>query len=188
VFYDAFMIQKDSIEGYNQIKGRQLFGLFEDNEIYEVDIVKNAETIFYTRDDQGELVGINKSMAARIKLFLENQEVTDFIYYKSIDSKTYPKSLFPENAAKLKDFNWRGDERLLQKSDLFRGRDSLVLPKIKGIELPEADQSFFQDLDKMNSNSGLKTSDLQSRSESEDPAEDSPKRRQKLKAKPVDEE
>merc|ERR1712000_601819 len=30
VFYNAFMIQKDSIEGYNQVKGKEMYGLFDD--------------------------------------------------------------------------------------------------------------------------------------------------------------
>ena len=189
VFYDAFMIQKDSIEGYNQIKGKELFGLFEDNEIYEVDVIKNTETIFYIRDDESELVGINKSLSAKIKLLFEDQKITDVIYYKNVDSKTYPKSLFPENGAKLKDFNWRGEEQLLQKSDLFKGRDSIVLPKIKGIEDPEIYDDFFQDLEEMNSNSDLKTSKLQSENQKSDvPEEKSPRKLKKLKAIKTDEE
>ncbi|MFN2262275.1 MAG: OstA-like protein [Psychroflexus sp.] len=190
VFYDSFMIQKDSIEGYNQIKGKELFGLFEDNEIYEVDVVKNTETIFYIRDDQSELVGINKSLSAKIKLLFEEQEISDVIYYKNVDSDTYPKSLFPENGAKLKDFNWRGEEQLLQKLDLFKGRDSIVLPKIKGIEDPEIYDDFFQDLEEMNSNSDLKTSELQSKSEdqSPEPSEEKPKKLKKPKAIKTDEE
>ncbi|WP_127844430.1 OstA-like protein [Psychroflexus aestuariivivens] len=189
VFYNAFLIQKDSIEGFNQIKGKELFGLFKNNEIYEVDVVKNTETIFYTRDDQGELVGINKSLSAKIKMLFEDQEITEVTYYKNVDSDTYPRSLFPENGAKLKDFNWRGEEQLLQKSDLFKGRDSLVLPKIKGIKDPEIYDDFFQDLEEMNSNSDLNISKLQSgNQETDQPKEKPTKKLKKLKAIKTDEE
>lgn len=90
VFDNSFMIQKDSIEGYNQVKGQYLYGLFEDNEIYEINVIKNTETIYYVREDDGELFGINKSLAAKIKMLLENREVTDIYYYNQPEDKTYP--------------------------------------------------------------------------------------------------
>lgn len=41
VFNNAFLISKDSLsDGYNQIKGQVLIGLFKDNELYNVDIIK----------------------------------------------------------------------------------------------------------------------------------------------------
>jgi lipopolysaccharide export system protein LptA len=180
VFFNAFMIQKDTIEGYNQIKGKELFGLFENNEIYEVDVVKNTESLFYVRGDDGELIGINKSLSARIKILLEEQEILDVIYYTNVDSDTYPSSQFPENEKQLKDFNWRGEERLIDKSDLFKGRDSLVLPKIKGIEDPEIYDDFFEGVREMNTNSTLKESTLRPSQENEIPKV--PKKSPKLKA------
>ncbi|MCO4822961.1 MAG: LPS export ABC transporter periplasmic protein LptC, partial [Flavobacteriaceae bacterium] len=52
VFDNAFIISKDTIgNGYNQIKGQKLFGLFEDNALKIIDIIKNAESIYYVRND-----------------------------------------------------------------------------------------------------------------------------------------
>ncbi|WP_019038066.1 OstA-like protein [Psychroflexus tropicus] len=168
VFYNAYMIQKDSIEGYNQIKGKELYGLFENNEIYEVDVIKNTESLFYIRDDVGDLVGINKSLSAKIKMLLENQEIIDVYYYNEVDSKTHPSSQFPENEKELKNFNWRGEERLVSKSDLFKNRDSIELPKIQGIEDPKIYDDFFDGMGELNSNSTLKAKSLNS-SQDENP-------------------
>lgn len=140
VFDNSFMIQKDSIDGYNQVKGQYLYGLFEDNEIYEVNVIKNTETIYYVREDDGELFGINKSLAAKIKMLLENREVTDIYYYNQPEDKTYPEDDFPPNARKLKGFLWRGDERLYQKSDLFTNRKTYKKTEIQGIEDPEEEE------------------------------------------------
>lgn len=180
VFFNSFMIQKDTIEGYNQIKGKELYGLFEDNEIYEVDVIKNTESLFYVRGDDGELIGINKSLSAKIKILFEDQEIVDVIYYTSVDSDTYPSSQFPENEKKLKNFNWRGDERLSEKADLFKGRDSIILPKIKGIEDPEIYDDFFEGMRTLNTNSTLKDSTLRPTQEDEVPKV--PKKSPKLKA------
>ena len=49
------------LDNYNQIKGKRLIGLFKNNQLYNVDIIKNTEVIYYSRNDKGELVGINTS-------------------------------------------------------------------------------------------------------------------------------
>lgn len=190
VFYNAFMIKKDSIEGFNQIKGKELYGLLKNNEIYQVNVIKNTESLFYLRDETTDLMGINKSLSARIKIVLEDQEIVDLYYYTNVDSDTYPSSVFPENEKKLKGFNWRGEERLTAKSDLFKGRDSLVLPKIQGIKEPEIYDDFFEGMRDLNLNSTLKESSLKSTTEAAEPDEKknkrpkAPQKLQKLKAIP----
>ena len=164
VFNNAFMIQKDSIEGYNQLKGKELTGLFVDNELYQVDIIKNTETIFYSRNDDSELLGINKTLSSSIKILFEKNKIEDIYYYKQVEGNLNPEDEFPENVRKLTGFNWRGEERLLSKADLFAGQPEPTLTKIKGIELPESQEEFFDDSKRkeplLNENSRLKPTDL----------------------------
>ncbi|MFO7743894.1 MAG: OstA-like protein [Psychroflexus sp.] len=187
VFENAFMIQKDSIEGYNQIKGKELYGLFENNEIYEVDVIKNTESLFYLRDDGADLIGINKTLSAKIKILLEKQEILDIIYYNNVDSNTFPSSQFPENSKELKGFKWRGEERLTSKADLLKGRSRFELPKIKGIKDPEVYEDFFEDVKELNSNSNLNSSSVNKSNENKTPKtlQKSPKTKA---IKPVDEQ
>src|SRR5690606_11376522 len=55
VFNNAFLIQKDSI-GYNQVVGERLTGLFTDNELDTINIDKNTQVIYYSRNDKDELI------------------------------------------------------------------------------------------------------------------------------------
>lgn len=164
VFYDSFLIQQDSIEGYNQVKGKELTGLFINNELYQVDIIKNTETIYYSRNEETELIGINKTLSSSIKILFENKEIKDIYYYKQVDGTLTPPEEFPPNARKLSGFNWRGDEQLTKKEDLFAGQTPPKLVKIKGIPLPEQEGDFFEENDKnqplLNKNSRLKPEDL----------------------------
>ncbi|MCH8535565.1 MAG: OstA-like protein [Flavobacteriaceae bacterium] len=152
VFNNAFMVMKDSIEGFNQVKGKEMYALFnEDNDIYEVNFIKNTETIYYVREDDGDLVGIDKALSSAIKLNLENNEITDIWYYVNVDSNLYPEDEFPPNFRRLKGFLWRGDETIRSKEDLFTGRESFELVKIQGIKDPdlseEEEEGFFETKD-----------------------------------------
>jgi len=146
VYQNAFMVQEDTLKaGYNQVKGQILYGLFKDNEIYQVDIDKNTETIFYQRESEGELklIGINKVISSSIRLLLSNREIDDVYYYQNVDGTLYRDIDLPENARELSGFIWRGDERITSKLDLFRGEKPPKLIKIKGIPLPKDEADFF---------------------------------------------
>lgn len=120
VLNNAFIIQKDTLseKGYNQVKGQNLYGKFRENKLYEVDIVKNCEAIYYMYDDD-ELIGINKSVCSSINLKLEDNTIQDMIFFKNTDGYIYPEEEFPENARKLRGFLWRGDEEIKTKEDIF---------------------------------------------------------------------
>ncbi|WP_103070894.1 OstA-like protein [Aquimarina sediminis] len=148
VYQNAFLAQEDTLKaGYNQVKGQTLYGLFKDNEIYQVDIDKNTETIFYQRESEGELklIGINKVLSSSIRLLLSNREIEDVYYYQNVDGTLYREIDLPENARELSGFNWRGEERINSKADLFRGEALPELTKIKGLPLPKVEADFFDE-------------------------------------------
>lgn len=135
VFNNAFLVSKDTLskDNFNQIKGQRLIGLFRDNELYNVDIIKNAEVIYYSRNAENKLVGINKSKSGSINIKIEAQEIEEIRLIQQIDGKLYPESEFPQSGKLFRGFDWRGEERPLSVEDLFKDDPPLVLPVIKGL-------------------------------------------------------
>ena len=120
VLGNAFLIQKDTIDGFNQIKGRDMFAKFNNNEIKTVDFVGNGETLTYLRDDKTtELIGIANTTCSKFHIEFVKQQINEIRYLVNEDGKTYPPSKLPENARKLKDFIWREDERPKTKEEIF---------------------------------------------------------------------
>jgi len=119
VMGNAFIIQPDTIgTGYNQIKGKNLYGKFRDNKLYEVDMVGNAEKIIYMYD-KTELFGIDKGVGSKIHLEIEDNKITTATLIKKIESQIYPDKELPQNVRKLRGFTWRGDEMIKSKDDIF---------------------------------------------------------------------
>lgn len=172
VFNNAFLVQKDSM-GYNQVKGERLIGLFTNNELDTVNINKNAQVIYYSRDDNDELVGINHTLSSSIQMYLEEQQITGIRFINKVPGKVYPPSKLPQNARLLPGFQWRGDERLFSVEDLFKGKPAPILPKITGIPLPRDEGDFFEDIPvekiQLPSESKLSPEDLQNRPEDPKP-------------------
>jgi lipopolysaccharide export system protein LptA len=127
VLNKAFIIQRDTIyakqnpgkpDRFSQVKGVNLYGKFRDNKLYEVDLVKNTENIYYMYDKE-TLIGIDKGKSSRINMELENNQIVTVTSYTDPASETYPEAELPENSRKLKDFLWRGDEMIKSRDDIF---------------------------------------------------------------------
>ncbi len=148
VFNNAFLISKDTIgnsNGFNQIKGQLLIGLFEDNKLYNVDIIKNAEKIYYSRNDKNELIGIDKSKSGRINIKISDNTIEEIRLLQQIDGTLSPPSKFPENESKFRGFDWREEERPKSVEDLFKDDPPLQLPIIKGLDAYVPQEEFFDD-------------------------------------------
>jgi lipopolysaccharide export system protein LptA len=147
VFNNAFLVSKDTLsdDGYNQTKGKQLIGLFKDNELYNVDIIKNAEVIYYSRNGLGELIGINKSKSGSINIKIADNDIEEIRLINRVDGDLSPESLFPNNANRLRGFDWRGEERPTSVEDLFKDDLPLNLPIIKGLDDYIPPEDFFDE-------------------------------------------
>lgn len=132
VLNNAFIISKDSLgTGYNQVKGQNLYGKFRDSKLYEADIVKNTEVIYYMRNDAHELIGINKNVSSRINMTLDGNTIDSMTFFTNADGDIYPDKDLPENARKLRGFIWRENERIKSKNDLFSKEDNELDAKIQ---------------------------------------------------------
>lgn len=139
VINNAFIISLDSISktGYNQAKGKDMFGKFIANELKIVDLVKNTEVIYYMYNDDDELVGINKTICSAIRMTMANNDIEEIKFITNPDGDIFPEKDLPLNSRKLKGFIWRGEERILSKDDIFDEDDNnYVLPVIRGINNP----------------------------------------------------
>jgi lipopolysaccharide export system protein LptA len=180
VFDNAFLISKDTVagsNGFDQIKGQKLIGLFKDNELHTVDIIKNAEKIYYSYNEKQELVGIDKSKSGRIHIKLSNSTIDEMRLLQQVDGSIYPEEDFPKNESKLKGFTWRDDERPKSVDDLFKDDPPLNLPIIKGLEAYIPQEDFFDaDLMKRIDSAGK---GVQNKKETNKAARQVPKNRQK---------
>lgn len=147
VLGNAFIIQKDSLshvnfeqearKGYNQIKAKDLFGHFENNELQYIDMIKNAELIYYLWDDQGEFIGIDKRLCGKINFTLADNTIDKVTSMINVDGQIYPEGTLSVNDRKYPGFYWRGAEMINGVNDLFSEEDqNILLPVIRGITEP----------------------------------------------------
>lgn len=140
VFQNALVVEKDSLsDGYNQVKGKFLYGKFKNNTLRQIDFIQNTESIYYIYNDTKELVGINKLTCSHIKLYLDkDQQIQQTVFITQPSGNLYPEEKLPKSDRKFREFVWRGEERIPSKEAIFSEEEKQIKPKeIKGMKTPE---------------------------------------------------
>ena len=128
---NAFIISKDSIEGYNQIKGKDITSRFRNGDIHRVNVDGDkAETIYWIRDDDGGAIGIDVSKSETMVIEMEKQSVSIIKSFKDIDETMYPEKDLSESNRYLPGFKWHDEARPKDKDDIFR-RVEVEMPKVE---------------------------------------------------------
>ena len=122
ILNNAFVVEKDSfgIDNYNQMKGIDLFGNFRDNELEKIRLDRNTEMIYFLYDEETkELIGIDKAICSSILMTITNNKIDEIIFYTNPEGKVYPEKELEINEKILNGFNWRIDEKILNKKNLI---------------------------------------------------------------------
>ena len=142
---NAFVIAKDSIEGFNQIRGTDITSHFKEGSIHRVNVDgEQAETLYWIRDDDGGIIGIDVSKSETMVIEMKNESVSVIKSFKSIDETMYPEQDLQESSRYLAGFKWHAEARPKDKDDIFRHVEA-EMPKVEPKPEPKAEATTEPD-------------------------------------------
>ena len=106
-------------QDFNQIKGLNIIGHIQNRKLVEVDVIGNAECLYYIQEDDNSLMGVNSSTTSEMKILFENNEVQSIIFYNNPNGNIYPDEPLDAKERFLKDFRWLNTYRSLSPEDIF---------------------------------------------------------------------
>ena len=128
---NAFVISKDSIEGFNQIKGMDITSHFKKGSIQRVNVEGgSAETLYWIRDDEGGLIGIDISKSATMVIEMDGGSVSVIKGYQDISETLYPEDDLTGNSRQLQGFRWHDEARPKDRDDIFRKAEA-EMPQVQ---------------------------------------------------------
>lgn len=110
VFGNAFVAQMDSVlNKINQLRGKKLFGFFEQDTLRSVTIFPQAEALYFSKNDQKKLSQGIQLKSDQLYLTFEKENIKTLDALKP-DGVIYDAEIIPENF-QLNGFNWQPDKR-----------------------------------------------------------------------------
>ena len=119
VFENGLMVNKTGDDMYNQIKGNRLYGYFREGEIDNIRAKGNAESIYYAKDQEDKLIGVNKASSDIIDMRFRNKELNKVVFISAVTGKMLPFRQATEEDRRLRSFKWQEDRRPKSKFELF---------------------------------------------------------------------
>ena len=120
LYPNGFIVQKDTIEGFNQIKGKIMIAYFKNNELDHVYDDGNAETVYWLREEDGSMIGINVSQSVAMDIKIEQNQIVRIKYFKKTSETLYPKEKLKPGMDILKGFEWLDELRPTDPMDIYR--------------------------------------------------------------------
>ena len=117
---NALCIMSDTLNLFNQMSGKEITATLVDGEVKLVDISGNALTIYFPKEDDGELVGMNTTESSFIRVYVEEQKVQRMRFTKETTGVLYPMDQIPNGGDRMPNFFWADKIRPADKDDVFR--------------------------------------------------------------------
>lgn len=118
---NAICIQQKTESYFNQMSGKEMYAYVREDELRQVDVNGNAQTVFYPEEEEnsGRYIGMNVSESSFVKLFFENQTIHHVLFTTQTTGTLYPLDQIPAGKDRLSGFFWAEIERPLKPGDVF---------------------------------------------------------------------
>jgi len=131
LYNNSFIINSPDELFFNQIKGKNIVARFDSSELRKMEVIGNAESVYYPLDDAGAYIGVNKTLCSEMNINFGNNQVREIIFFNEPEGKLEPMNAVDHDAIKLVGFDWQTEPRPKSRDDLFGPRlRSLPLPGI----------------------------------------------------------
>jgi lipopolysaccharide export system protein LptA len=134
---NSFIVSQDTLQHFNQVKGKKMVALFKDDKISRVDVSGNGQSIYYAMEDKkAELIGLNKADCSNIIIKFVDGQLKNITYINKPDAKFIPPHEIVEPETRLKGFKWRIEEKPIKEEVVGvrdkNKKDTVIIPlKIK---------------------------------------------------------
>lgn len=115
----SFLASLDTIGQYNQIKGREMIGYFDElGALDYMNVEGNGESHYFVLEGDSLFLGMNKMFCSSMKIVFKNNNVDNITFYKQPEASFIPPLELNRPQYLLEGFDWRVDERPT-KSDVI---------------------------------------------------------------------
>jgi len=105
---------------YDQIKGKEIIAQFDSSKVKDMWVLGNAESIYYTKDDQEAFIGVNQTICSKMYFTFLKGQIQLLKYYGENTSSMIPMYQANHDQMRLEGFQWRPEERPHNVMDVLR--------------------------------------------------------------------
>jgi len=127
---NTFIIEQIDTVHFNQIKGKVLWAYFKLDTLRRIDIIGNAQAVYYLQNDKKRLQGVNLIESSKLTVNEKAGKLDQITFIKKPVAKILPIKGLNVKEIEIKGFVWQDYRKPKSKADLFKkDKPEVVAPE-----------------------------------------------------------
>lgn len=114
----SFILSQSKGRLFDQIKGKKITGYFKDSKMDRMLVERNAESLYFGKNDADEYIGGNQSKSAKMWIYVNDSKIKKIVFLDKPEATFTPISKMTASSFYLKDFVANFERRPISKDDL----------------------------------------------------------------------
>lgn len=114
----AFIINSPDEVFFNQVKGKNVIAHFKEDELREMNVQGNGESVYYILDDGKGYIGVNKTICSEMLITFGDNEIDKIKFFTQPKATMYPMQQVNHATLRMEGFRWVVEKRPKSKADL----------------------------------------------------------------------
>ena len=111
---NAFITSRVDSNAFNQISGENMTAYFKENQLTNIEVLGNGESIYYVKDEKStSSVGVNKIICSNMNIIVKNRAIDNINFYEKPDATLHPINKIQAKDLLLKGFTWKNKPDVL---------------------------------------------------------------------------
>lgn len=119
IYNAGFIITPSGRRYYDQIKGIDIFGYFNENELAQVDVIGNAQSIYFGKDEKDKYIGSNKALSSTISIYFKDKKIDRITFRNQPEAVFTPIQKLQQEQTKLDGFKWYIEQKPKSRDDIW---------------------------------------------------------------------
>jgi hypothetical protein len=121
VIENGMAVMQDEVDTlkFNQLLGKEIKGYVRNKELYKIDVSGNAQSIYFPRDGDDELIGVNRTESPFMTVYLNENKIDKVVLFPTPSGKMMPEEGLVREDLFFPQFVWQDDIRPKKKEDIF---------------------------------------------------------------------
>ncbi|HEY3429317.1 MAG TPA: OstA-like protein [Cyclobacteriaceae bacterium] len=113
---NSFVISKDTLQHFNQIKGRNMTADFKNGTLNRVNVQGNGQSLYFAVDEKTHnLTGMNRIICSNMVIRFLEGKAKDLSFYVKPEANFIPPHELNQEDTKLEGFTWKEELRPVRK-------------------------------------------------------------------------
>lgn len=115
---NSFILSQSKGRLFDQIKGKSITAYFKDSKLERMLVVKNAESLYFGKDEEENYMGGNQSKSAKMWIYTGDNKIKKIVFLEKPEAVFTPLSQMSKKDIYLKGFKTNFELKPFSKDDL----------------------------------------------------------------------